>query len=31
MCSATSNGRHLIANDCAQHAPKGTGAQATLW
>ena len=30
-CWTTSDGRHLIANDCAQHAPPGAGVQAALW
>ena len=29
-CWSTSDGRHLIATDCAQHAPHA-GAQASLW
>lgn len=31
MCWSTSDGRHLIANDCAQHTPAGAGVQAALW
>ena len=31
LCWSTSDGRHLIATDCAQHAPAGAGVQAALW
>ena len=31
LCWSTSDRRHLIATDCAQHAPAGAGAQAALW
>lgn len=31
LCWSTSDGRHLIATDYAQHAPAGAGVPAALW